>query len=62
MTQGWVKVYYRDENKVMRAIPEIKFLPGKELFYLAKSVYTIDQVSTKKTNKIWIRSKEKYFE
>jgi|TARA_R110000824_G_scaffold359502_1_gene547058 hypothetical protein len=39
-TQGWLKLYYRDEKKVMRAVPGIKLLPGATLS-LAKSVYTL---------------------
>ena len=64
MTQGWVKVYYRDKDKVMRAIPGIRMLPGQEiaprqssLLTLDKSVYTLDKVPTKISDKIWIRSK-----
>ena len=40
LSQGWLKLYYRDENKVMRAVPGLKLLPGSTL-RLAKSVYTL---------------------
>ena len=39
MTQGWLKVYFRDADGVMRSIEGVKFLPGSTLV-LAKSVYT----------------------
>jgi len=37
--QGWLTVYYRDSEGVMRAIDGIKLLPGAVL-RLDKSVYT----------------------
>jgi oligoribonuclease NrnB/cAMP/cGMP phosphodiesterase (DHH superfamily) len=42
---GWLKLYYRDNKKVMRALEGIKVLvvPGSEpaAIYLAESVYTL---------------------
>jgi len=41
---GWLKLYYRDNKKVMRAIEGMRILvvPGSEptMVYLAESVYT----------------------
>jgi len=40
----WLKLYYRDKNKVMRSIPGIKLLPGgivPAMIYLDESVYTL---------------------
>ena len=40
----WLKLYYRDKEGVMRAIPGIKILPGgivPPMIYLAESVYTL---------------------
>jgi len=45
MSQGWLKLYYRDENKVMRALPGIKVLrsdTGNSYLHLDKSVYTLE--------------------
>ena len=42
---GWLKLYYRDKDKVMRSIEGIRILvvPGYEpsAIYLAESVYTL---------------------
>jgi hypothetical protein len=48
----WLKLYYRDKDKVMRAIPGIKILPGNILpaaIYLDQSVYTL----TMKAGRRW---------
>ena len=50
MTQGWIKLYYRDENKVMRAVKGIKILPNSTIS-LDQSVYTL---TSKAGNKYWM--------
>jgi hypothetical protein len=50
MTQGWIKLYYRDENKVMRAVEGVKILPN-EMISLDKSVYTLE---SERGNKYWL--------
>lgn len=40
--QNWVKVYYRDSNKVMRVIPGVQYLPGSVII-LDESVYTLSR-------------------
>lgn len=44
--QGWLKVYYRDSNKVMRSIKGIKILPNN-MVTLDKSVYTLNDLAGK---------------
>ena len=41
MSQGWLKLYHRDQKKVMRAVDGIAFLPNGYL-RLDKSVYTYE--------------------
>jgi len=44
---GWLKLYYRDNKKVMRAVEGIRILvvPGSEpaMIHLAESVYTLTE-------------------
>jgi len=43
---GWLKLYYRDNQKVMRAIEGVRILvePGSSptMIYLDESVYTLE--------------------
>ncbi len=43
---GWLKLYYRDNQKVMRAIEGVRILvdPGSDpvMIYLDESVYTLE--------------------
>jgi len=52
----WLKLYYRDKDKVMRSIPGIKILPGgivPAMIHLDESVYTL---SMKAGGKWWFDS------
>jgi len=55
---AWLKLYYRDKEGVMRAIPGIKILPGgivPTMINLDESVYTL---SMKAGGKWWFDARE----
>jgi hypothetical protein len=52
----WLKLYYRDKEGVMRAIPGMKILPGgmvPAMIYLDESVYTLESYTSPGVHGRW---------
>ena len=54
---SWLKLYYRDNEKVMRALEGIKVLvvPGSDpvMIRLAESVYTLESYTSPGVHGMW---------